>query len=349
MFNNENLNENLSHNTSKKDELLNEENNNSKNINESLNESHKEKEDISKKENTENYKEIQSKFELDNNNEDDDLLMSKEIKKKFNHYTIILTPNTNTLIINISKNKSNEIYESTFNLDYLNQYYPNLSLNKILNSISNNIEEKNIRIEENKNYIKLTLTSNPNAEFKIKNIINEYDNNNNNITLKEEPKKIVKPKPKKKKRIKPSLFNDNIDELSLSQKLLNIYSKYKELIRSTKNSKNLDELTDTNEYLIEILSLLNSFTKDLVKKRTNIKREKFQELLSLYSNLQKLNNQIRKKEKDIDNTQYSPEFINKLINQSQWKKQHEKILKNYEETKKRYKQIINKIEIKKNN
>ena len=116
MFNNENL----SDNTSKKDELLNEENNNSKNINESLNESHKEKEDISKKENTENYKEIQSKFELDNNNnEDDDLLMSKEIKKKFNHYTIILTPNTNTLIINISKNKSNEIYESTFNLDYL--------------------------------------------------------------------------------------------------------------------------------------------------------------------------------------------------------------------------------------
>ena len=127
---------------------------------------------------------------------------------------------------------------------------------------------------------------------------------------------------------------------------MNIYSKYKELIRSTKNSKNLDELTDTNEYLIEILSLLNSFTKDLVKKRTNIKREKFQELLSLYSNLQKLNNQIRKKEKDIDNTQYSPEFINKLIKQSQWKKieilkQHEKISKNYEETKKRYKQIIN--------
>ena len=194
LFNNEN------YNTSKKDELLNEENNNSKNINESLNESYKEKEDISKKENTENYKEIQSKFELDNNNEDDDLLMSKEIKKKFNHYIIILTPNTNTLIINISKNKSNEIYESTFNLDYLNQYYPNLSLNKILNSISNDIEEKNIRIEENKNYIKLTLTSNPNAEFKIKNIINEYDNNNNNITLKEEPKKIVKPKPKKKRK-----------------------------------------------------------------------------------------------------------------------------------------------------
>jgi hypothetical protein len=86
---------------------------------------------------------------------------------------------------------------STFNLDYLNQYYPNLSLNKILNS--NDIEEKNIRIEENKNYIK--LTSNPNAEFKIKNIINEYDNNNNNITLKEELKKIVKPKPKKKKEL----------------------------------------------------------------------------------------------------------------------------------------------------
>ena len=101
-----------------------------------------------------------------------DILNSQIIHTIFNQYQIKLSYHLD--IINIRIQNNYNIYESTFNLEYLNiLLVSNLSIDKMIEFINGLINQKNIKIEKNENNLKLilisTLTNYPNVELIIKN------------------------------------------------------------------------------------------------------------------------------------------------------------------------------------
>ena len=101
-------------------------------------------------------------------------------QKIFNQYQIKLTSNMDYINILIQNNNTSNIYESKFNLEYLHQFkllMANLTIDEMIEFINNSIDEKEIKIEENENNLKLILISTikiyPNVELILnkKNII----------------------------------------------------------------------------------------------------------------------------------------------------------------------------------
>ena len=186
-------------------------------------------------------------------------MSSNNIKKIFNKYQIQLSIILDSINIQIQKQNLINIYESKFNIEYLQQQkllMGNLTIEEMINFIGSLIDLKNIKIEENDINIKLilisTLPNYPNVELIlnkkellsneiIEKIINEIkylkeensDLKKNNIELNERIKLIEEEKVNKEnkinemeKRIKrlEGFQKDETKMLLTSSTLTNIYS-----------------------------------------------------------------------------------------------------------------------------
>ena len=119
-------------------------------------------------------------------------------KREFEQWIIYLYSDLNSITIKIKNFKSNEIYKSTFNLEYLqklNLLISKENIKEIFDFISNLINEGNIKIKENDN-IKFLLSDKSNIELEIKKEENLSQKINKIINeteiLKEENKSLQK-------------------------------------------------------------------------------------------------------------------------------------------------------------
>ena len=99
----------------------------------------------------------------------------QSIQKIFNKYQIQLSIILDSINIQIQKQNSFDIYESKFNIEYLQQkklLMPNLTIEEMIDFIASLIDLKNIKIEENNINMKLILISTlpkyENVELKLK-------------------------------------------------------------------------------------------------------------------------------------------------------------------------------------
>ena len=109
------------------------------------------------------------------------------INKKYNDYNIKLINQIDLINITIQSNNSFNIYQSNFNLQYLNSFKLFISKNiqQIIQLICDLIEEKNIEIKINDKKLKLILSpedeltlkkKNYNSNEVIEKLINEFEN-----------------------------------------------------------------------------------------------------------------------------------------------------------------------------
>ena len=110
---------------------------------------------------------------------------NQPIQKTFNQYQIKLTSKMDYINILIQENNTFNIYESKFNLEYLQQFkllVPNYTINEMIEFMSDSIDAKTIQIEKNENNLKLifisTIKNYPNVELilNMKNIIGKLIN-----------------------------------------------------------------------------------------------------------------------------------------------------------------------------
>ena len=100
------------------------------------------------------------------------------IQKTFSQYQIKLIPKLDSLIISIYQNNTYNIFQSTFNLEYLQSFNfvnSNSSIYEIIHLFSSLIEQKNIKIEEYKINLRLSFFSNSPNYPKIELILNKID------------------------------------------------------------------------------------------------------------------------------------------------------------------------------
>ena len=158
--------------------------------------------------------------------------MSNKIIKIFNDFEIELIPNFTFVKIIIHKNNSNNIYESTFNLNYINKFVLNeliSSIDDFIDTISLMIKQKNITIEEYKNYLKLILNKGElilNKQFIIL--------DNKSLILKK--KKEIKVHEKSITSIS-TFISGNFISVS-NDKTINIYNINLNIIQKIKNAHN---------------------------------------------------------------------------------------------------------------
>ena len=101
------------------------------------------------------------------------IFLDEEITKTFNEFTISLISKMDSLTIKIQKNLYN-IYESTFNISYLNSFdllKEKWTIQEIIKLISNYIDQKQIQIQENESNLKFILISENNSNIEL--IINQ--------------------------------------------------------------------------------------------------------------------------------------------------------------------------------
>ncbi len=90
------------------------------------------------------------------------MMENQLIEKIYNQYKIQLSIILDSINIQIQKQNSFDIYESKFNIEYLQQkklLMPNLTIEEMINFIGSLIDLKNIKIEENNINMKLILIS----------------------------------------------------------------------------------------------------------------------------------------------------------------------------------------------
>ena len=161
-------------------------------------------------------------------------LKTNKIEKIFNQYKLIFKSDNDSIIINVNKINTYEIYNENFNLEELHSYKllsSRISINDIITFFINLIDQKKIKIEENFKNLKLTFLSNlgeySNIELILKPksklseevidlIINQME------SLKEENKKL-------KKKIKSFEKKDNIRKEDIENQKEEIKKQQKEL------------------------------------------------------------------------------------------------------------------------
>ena len=200
----------------------------------------------------------------------DNELSSKFIENNFNQYYIKLSYHLD--IINIQIKDNCNIYESNFNLEILHQYkllISSLTIDEMIEFINGLINQKNIKIEKNKNNLKLILISllpnHPNVELiinkkniisnelieKLINEIKEIKNENNK--LKNRIEKIENKNNILNKRIE--LIENNNNELKNKIKILEGYHKDKYKIKLTKcNLQNINSIQPHNNWINSLSS-----------------------------------------------------------------------------------------------
>ena len=222
--------------------------------------------------------------------------------KIFNQYEIKLTSNMDYIKISIKNTNTYNIYESKFNLEYLQQYkllMPNSNINEMIEFINGRIDENNIGIEENEKNLKLilisTITNYPNVELNLnkKNIIetlikeiegiknenkilkDNYEEIKNKIGLIEEENKKLNNKIEliEKEKKEPLEKNDGLEKVENEEhKKSNISTDLiendKEGLKNKKESiDNLEkkEKVDNEDYLNWIEKVKENFEEYLNK------------------------------------------------------------------------------------
>lgn len=117
--------------------------------------------------------------------EREEIYQKQITEKEFNKYTIKIIQKIDSIIILINQNKL--LFQSKFNLNYLQSFkllLPNLTVHEMVKFIINLIDQKKVRIEENKIKLKFVLISllpnYPNVKL-ILNKKNELMNEINNL------------------------------------------------------------------------------------------------------------------------------------------------------------------------
>ena len=106
--------------------------------------------------------------------------MNQTIKQKYDKWEINIMPDINldSIIFRITKNDTFSIYESSFKFEFLHKFklfaYQN-SLSEIINLIGEILEKKNLKINENENYLSFIIFSTLNENDNIKLVINKKD------------------------------------------------------------------------------------------------------------------------------------------------------------------------------
>ena len=178
---------------------------------------------------------------------DDESNDNQSIEKIFNEYEIKLSSNMDYINIQIQNKNNYNIYESKFNLEYLHQYkllIANFTINEMIKFIIELIEEKDIKIEENKKDLKLILISKIKSYSNVKLIL-------------------------KKENIFEKIMNE-IKGIKNENKLLKMnYEKIKnkiELIEKGNNNEKINK--ENNEKLnnrIELIEKENEELKNSIK------------------------------------------------------------------------------------
>ena len=196
--------------------------------------------------------------------------MSNNIKKIFNKYQIQLSIILDSINIQIQKQNLFNIYESKFNIEYLQQQkllMGNLTIEEMINFIGSLIDLKNIKIEENNINMKLilisTLPNYPNVEL----ILNKKELLSNEIIekiineikyLKEENSDLKKNNIELNKRIKlieeEKINKDNkINEMEKRIERLEKFHKYETKIQLTScNLTNIKSIQPHNNWINSI-------------------------------------------------------------------------------------------------
>jgi len=183
----------------------------------------------------------------------------------FDQYQIQLNYYLDSINIQIQNNSN--IYESKFNLEYLNTLLvSNYSMDEMVNCVNEIINKKNIKIKENRNNLRLNLISkNKNVELIIdkknilsneiiEKIVNEIKEiKNENIKLRNRIELIENKNDLLNKRIE--LIENNNNELKIKIKTLEGYHKNKKKIKLTKsNLQNINSIQPHNSYINSIKS-----------------------------------------------------------------------------------------------
>ncbi len=249
------------------------------------------------------------------------ILNPKIINKKYYNYNIQLNSQIDLLNISIQQNNSFKIYQSSFNLEFINSFklFSSKNVQQIIELICDLIDQNNIEIDSNDKNLKLHLISikypivelmlkkiNYNSNEVIEKIINELENiKNENKLLKNYFQKIKK-----------ILGNEelNIDEINLNiknEKDEDIKKENEKLINKELNKINLNIKNEKDEDIKkEDEKLKNEKVKKINK---NINMENINEIKDNIKKNDEINKNILEKFKNNNKlTQYNLKNINSI-------------------------------------
>ena len=198
------------------------------------------------------------------------------IKKTFNQYKIKLIPKFDSIIISIYKIDTYNIFQSTFNLEYLQSFQfvnSNSTIHEIIQLFSSLIDTKNIKIEEYKINMKLLLFSNfPNFN-NIELILNQK-----NILSKEIIEIIIEELQNLTKEKKLITENFQNEILKLNNKI--------ELISKENNDQKIQNKKLKEEIIENEIKITEMEKKIKILEQFHIKKDKIQ---NSNLNLKKIN------------------------------------------------------------
>ena len=252
---------------------------------------------------------------------DDESNDNQSIEKIFNEYKIKLSSNMDYINIQIQNNDTYNIYETKFNFEYLHQFRllgGNFTIEQMTEFINNLIKEKDIKIEENKKDLKLTLiskiTSYPSVELILKKE-NIFEKLMNEIKGIKNENKLLKINYEKIKN-KIELIEKGNNEAKINKEEYKKLNNRIELIeKENEKLKNSIKLIINNDKLNK--------EKDEINKKIEIIEKKYNEFLDKIMKV-KINND---------------EFLKEIIKE---KENNEKFLNKIEKEKKKKKKIFEK-------
>ena len=212
-------------------------------------------------------------------------LKTNKIEKIFNQYKLTINSDNDSIIINVNKINTYEIYNKIFNLEELHTYKllsSRISINDIITFFNNLIEQKKIKIEDNFKNLKLTFLSNLGEYSNIELILNPKSKLSEEVidliinqmeNLKEENKKL-------KKKIKTFEKKDNIRKEEIENQKEEIKKQQKELFSY---EETITQIKERINILLEEFHYIES------KKKIKLKNSN----LSLIKSIQAHDNTIK--------------------------------------------------------
>ena len=181
--------------------------------------------------------------------------INNENEKIINNFKIKLIPNPNSIKIIINKINTLNIYESNFKIEYLRKFkllYSSFTIDELIQFIDALINQNNVKIEENKNNLKLTLIStlvnHPNVELILKNQTTKSN-------------EIIE-----KKNITKNNINGK-QILDFSKELINLYDRENNILNMNLQNKQLisNQINKLNSLDTQIEKLHNRIHENFTK------------------------------------------------------------------------------------
>ena len=153
--------------------------------------------------------------------------INNDNEKIINNFKIKLIPNPDSIKIIINKLNTLNTYESNFKIEYLRKFkllYSSFTIDELIQFINALINQNSVKIEDNKNNVKLilisTLVNHPNVELILKNQTNK-------------PNEIIE---------KKNILKNNINEkqiINFSKELINLYDRENDILNMNLQNKSL--------------------------------------------------------------------------------------------------------------